>query len=314
MTEERIYGTGAKQSPPDERDYDIGDLYVAAGVEPIPVAAIPDPYHIPGSINPVLDQNGYPECTAYSSSGMKAYQDRIDEGKSHDFDEHLFFKRIGGGPDGAFTHDAMEQMLKVGYPLVNVDQASAHRIVAYYRVPTTKLDIQQAILAFGPIILSTSWYRSWFKPVNGVLPRPDVSVGGHAIIADGWNANGLELVNSWGASWGVNGRCWMPWAYAVNAWEAFKTVDRPTPKPPAVTFKYGGGPYYRGLWETRLAGCRFRATPFLNGKILATVPKGTEFRNAQTTDKGALVNGSRRWLGDATGNKWIHSSLVVHAR
>ena len=45
-------------------------------------------------------------------------------------------------------------------------------------------------------------------------PPPDRIVGGHAIIARGWNdARGLKLQNSWGAKWGRNGTCWLPYAY-----------------------------------------------------------------------------------------------------
>jgi hypothetical protein len=310
--DDRIYGLGALQSPPDERDYLIAQLYEEEGIVPPPAAAIPDTYLAPGPQPPILDQNGYPECTAYSTSRLKSWQDRKDLGKFYDFNEHLFFQVIGGTQYGAFVRDALDRMLKVGYPVVGSNEANLHRIAAYYNVPTTKLDIQQAVMAFGPLVIATSWYRSWYKPdANGVLRAPDVSVGGHAILIEGWDPRGARLPNSWGEAWGINGVCYMPWAYVVNAWEAWKTVDVITPKPPVVTFKYGGYAGYRGTYRVKANGSRVRSRPYTTAPIVAILAAGALFKNAQTTDSGTLVNGSRRWYGDATGNRWIHSSLVT---
>jgi len=51
--------------------------------------------------------------------------------------------------------------------------------------------------------------------------------GGHAILVIGWESRGFILRNSWGADWGLNGNCILPWAYVgfPRAYEAWKTVD-----------------------------------------------------------------------------------------
>ncbi len=97
----------------------------------------------------------------------------------------------------------MERMRRAGYPVAASGDAGHHRIAAYYAVPRDLATIKAAIFDLGPIVVSTTWYRSWFHPADGVLPRPDVAVGGHAIVAYGWDARGLRLRNSWGADWGV---------------------------------------------------------------------------------------------------------------
>jgi hypothetical protein len=69
-----------------------------------------------------------------------------------------------------------------------------------------------------------------FRPVAGVLPAPDTLVGGHAIVAYGWDARGLRLRNSWGATWGIGGDCWLPARLVPRlsgAWEAVDAIEHP---------------------------------------------------------------------------------------
>jgi hypothetical protein len=222
MTDDTIYGLGAIESPPDDRDWDIAQLYAMAGIDPD--AAPPPTYVVPTPWPPVLNQGASPMCVAYSSSTLKAWEDLRDTG-SADFDEPAFFRAIGGTDAGAVVRDALARLLSVGYPVVTLGQPERHRIAAYYAVPVTREAICAAIAAFGPVLLSTRWPRSWFHPVSGVLPAPTEIIGGHAIVAIGWDARGLRLRNSWGASWGLSGDAWIPWAYLGQVREAWKAVD-----------------------------------------------------------------------------------------
>jgi hypothetical protein len=223
---DEAYGLGALRDAPDLRDYPLEALYAAEGIDPTPVAALPTSYSSP-LMPPVLDQGATPQCVAFSSSSMKAWQDRRDQGQFFNFDEGTFFRRIGGGPDGAFVHMAMEELRTVGYPVVGSGDAARHKIAAYYAVPIEFAAIKAAIYDLGPVVISTTWYRSWFTPQsNGVLPAPNTAVGGHAIVAYGWDSRGLRLRNSWGAGWGpIGGDCFMPAARVAELWGAWKTVD-----------------------------------------------------------------------------------------
>lgn len=226
------FGLGWLPSPSDPRDFPISGLYAAMGVEP--AAVIPDTYTAPAPMPTVFNQGSTPECVAYSSGAMKVYEELRDSGAfTPAFD--TFFASIGGGPNGAYVRDAFGQMLAAGYP----PNPAVHKIAAYYAVPVTEADIQQAILAFGPIVIGTGWYNSWFSPHLGILPAPSGGLaGGHAILACGWDARGLHLRNSWGSSWGLGGDCFLPWAYLGAVGEAWKAVDMvtgPTSKPYVIT-------------------------------------------------------------------------------
>ena len=223
------YGLGALPDPPDERDYPVSALYAAEGIEPS--AALPASYAAPG-MPPVLDQQATPMCVAYSSSAMKAWQDKRDQERTFDFDELRFFREIGGTTAGAYVRDAMSRMRAVGYPVTGSGDAGHHKIAAYYAVPRDLAAIKAAIHDLGPIVVSTPWYQSWFRPAAGVLPRPDAQVGGHAIVAFGWDERGLRLRNSWGGAWGIGGDCWMPDEYVprINgAWKAADAIEHPIP-------------------------------------------------------------------------------------
>ena len=69
------YGLGALPDAPDERDYPLSALYAAEGLTASVV--LPASYAAPG-MPAVLDQHATPICVAYSSSTVKAWQNRAD--------------------------------------------------------------------------------------------------------------------------------------------------------------------------------------------------------------------------------------------
>jgi hypothetical protein len=128
---------GAIQSPPDERDFQIEELYAGANLAAI---SLPSTYVVPNR-PPVLNQGDTPMCVAYSTSSLKSYQDRDDQSpaKWWNFDEPYFFRLIGGGYNGAILRNAMDRMLKAGYPVVGgTSPTSKHKIKAYYSSARTR--------------------------------------------------------------------------------------------------------------------------------------------------------------------------------
>jgi hypothetical protein len=149
--------------------------------------------------------------------------------------------------------------------------------------------------------VSTTWYRSWFHPVNGVLPAADVAVGGHAIVAYGWDAKGLRLRNSWGSGWGVSGDCWMP-AYLVphlnGAWKAVDAIEDPIP-------------YAHTVDVLARPSLNVRKTPTTAAAKVASLPYGRDVTTTRLEKYGGTyaVNGAVRtdWLQVKAGTRtgWI---------
>lgn len=218
------HGLGALESPPDDRDFALDDLYTADQL----AAALPASYRVPVLPKAIFDQGSTPMCVAYSAATEQAAFDLVDQGHNYRWDFGYFFRAIGGGPNGAVIRNALDRRLHRGYPLLPAGSGNSqtlHRISAYYRIPVTKDSLRRAIQAFGVIVLGTPWFNSWFYPVAGILPPADYQVGGHAICAVGWNQTGLVLRNTWGAGWGVNGECTLPWGYLGAVREAWKAID-----------------------------------------------------------------------------------------
>jgi hypothetical protein len=230
MTDDTRPGLGWIESPPDDRDWHVADLYAATGTAA--PDALPSAYHVPAPLYPVTDQGASPMCVAYSAAGEQGWYDLRDTGLAL-FDETLFFSQIGGTPSGAVIRDALARRLSAGYPVSgHPELAGRHRIAAYYAVPVAQADLCAAILSFGPLVLGTPWANAWFRPrSDGTLPPFDHAVGGHAIVAVGWDATGLRLRNSWGADWGQAGEATLPWSELAHVREAWKAVDVIEPKP-----------------------------------------------------------------------------------
>jgi hypothetical protein len=84
-----------------------------------------------------------------------------------------------------------------------------------------------------------------------------------------------------------------------------------------VTFRHGGGPHARGDYVSAVDVANIRADPHVTHgglpahNVVGHLLRGQSFHCSQTTDIGQPVGGSRRWFGDRTGGRWVHSSVVV---
>jgi hypothetical protein len=296
MIDETILGLGHLDETPDIRDYPISALYIAEDMAA--AREFPASYSRSG-MPPVLNQGSTPRCVAFSSAAMKGWQDRRDQLQFFDFDEGRFFVLIHGTSDGAHVRDAMEELLHAGYPEQGGSGASKHQIVAYYRTPTTYDGLRAAILDFGPVVITMAWYRSWFRPnAQGVIPPAQTLVGGHAVVAYGWDQRGLRCRNSWGTGWGREGDFWMPQSsltHLTSAWKAVDEIVHPIP-------------YRHDVKVTASDGkLNVREHPNTAAKLVTKILKGRTVKVLELEKYGGKynVNGVARtdWL--RTNRGWI---------
>jgi hypothetical protein len=139
-----------------------------------------------------------------------------------------------------------------------------------------------------------SWFRSWFRPTSdGILPTPDVRIGGHAIVCYGWDNRGLRLRNSWGADWGVAGDCFMPAAdlhHVVGAWKTADQVVHPIP-------------WMRNVLVTASPSLRMRKTPTTKATVVGSLP-----HNHRQPTLRLEKYGGRYSVGTKTRTDWLEVS------
>ena len=218
---------GRRPDPPDPRDHPL-ERYLAAPA-PLPATYV-------GAKPKVLDQGQTPHCVGFSGAAVRAVEERRDEKRTLTFDGddlYALAKLIDGYPgDGTDIRSAAKQCQKVGALVKTspvVAEVGLRRPIAAYARLSNFTDVKSAIRAYGAAWCGSSWYDSWFHPrADGTLPQPDAMAGGHAYALLGWSdkRGAFHAQNSWGTSWGVGGRFWLPYAYVdFNDFDIWQTID-----------------------------------------------------------------------------------------
>jgi len=191
---------------------------------------------------PVYDQGQLGSCTANGIVALREYY-MIASGQpvTHLSRLYLYYKEreLEGTIDqdaGAMIRDGMKTLSKTGCAL-EVDfpydistfthkpsdkaetDAAGFKIASYHRILTLK-SLKSAIASGQPVVFGFMVYDSFESQSvadTGIVPmmplQGDSLLGGHCVVAVGYD-DATQLVkvrNSWGASWGDHGYCYMPY-------------------------------------------------------------------------------------------------------
>lgn len=195
------------------------------------------------SVAPVLDQGDVGGCTGFALAGLlgkKIYHDTLP---------HLVVDNALGL---SLYHDnTLNDSIPGTYPPTDTGSTSlaagktakARGYVSGYSHIWAASSLATAI-AKGPVEVGTVWYNSMFEPNSAGLLKVDASsgvAGGHEYVLDEVTADGrLGFLNSWGTSFGVQGRFYMQLAdfLALLADEGdavtFTPITAPAPTPVPV--------------------------------------------------------------------------------
>lgn len=211
---------GLKPHTHDWRDYSHRRTFGAALLSDLPAEYL--------LLTDIMDQNGYPKCTAYASCAVRSSQ-----AGNRQFDPNWFYAQEGitaGTPsnDGYDLRTAMQTGVDYGFmPLAPKpgDQAADFKEASYFNIDGN-YDIFDNIRSAMWLakteqrcaVLGTMWYEEWYSAPNGViLPGTGKTpVGLHAIKAAGWtptqqsnkrplNGTYLAVQNSFGKNFGDDG-------------------------------------------------------------------------------------------------------------
>ena len=236
MTEQ--FGFGALPSPLDERDYIAEEIYShkARSITQLPVTL--DLSIGLGRRN----QGSRGTCAAFTAATIKTWQEKKDTGYVGPWSpEFVYTYRLNRPGAGMWGRDVMKILLYEGCPTEKSmpyrksdlngpeeipdhvkEEAKQYCTKAYARVKTVQ-GLQEALVRDGPCYISVPVYnygtRMW-APEQGQR-----RLGGHAMTVVGWTKEGFLILNSWGAKWGDNGTCVMPWYDFGRQWDLFTCID-----------------------------------------------------------------------------------------
>lgn len=116
-------------------------------------------------------------------------------------------------------------------------EGAQHLVLQDYSIDNTVIDqLKQCLVQGYPFIFGISVYDSFMSDdvaQSGIVPMPDPSEnlqGGHDLCAVGYDDSKSAFLvrNSWGADWGLQGYCWIPYDYLTNAdlGSDFKTIRK----------------------------------------------------------------------------------------
>lgn len=182
---------------------------------------------------PTHDQNGYGMCNCSATAGAMESQ-RTKQGLPYKkLSAGDLYRRICymGGDNGSLLEDGLRTAMKEGIASVATvpyldwrhefpgaeEEREKYAVTKAYLCPTFEHCIS-AVLQGYDLISGIEWYRNYTPDEDGWLPRGAGDVGGHAV--HGYKATyrksgsryeyGIWHQNSWGESWGLQGRCVFP--------------------------------------------------------------------------------------------------------
>lgn len=102
--------------------------------------------------------------------------------------------------------------------------AILHKALVYQSVDQNLTDMKGCLSAGYPFVFGFTVYPSFEGDdvaQSGLVPMPgsnEQTIGGHAVLAVGYNdqRNVFIVRNSWGDAWGMDGYCYMPYAYLLD--------------------------------------------------------------------------------------------------
>ena len=200
----------------------------------------------------VWDQGDIGSCTGHGTAAAIVY-DRTKQGLPGIMPSRLMLYYDGRIPDhttgsdaGASIRDVVKQAAAIGYaseslwpyverkvcvkPTNAAYKAALPQAGLLYRAVDRTLGGMQVALAGGlPVVIGITLYESCESQaveISGVVPVPakgEAPVGGHCMTVVGYDRGRgvFEVRNSWGASWGDKGYCWLPFALLRDVDEAW---------------------------------------------------------------------------------------------
>ena len=224
----------------DARDYKLNGAIVSSQV-------LPDKFELT-DLPDIKNQWSTNSCVAHAISSILEYHTKNEVDLSTQFIYGIQKKETGHDGMGMYLRDACKIVHKYGDMTLNdcpgnqeipkcyspaeesledeekVKTAYQFRVQTYYGLNSID-DIKYALVNHGPVLGSLKWLKHYkCDKKTGILSSPDDEPSGyHAIVIYGYNEIGFMCQNSWGDTWGKDGRFIIP--YETPIVEAWGLID-----------------------------------------------------------------------------------------
>lgn len=241
---------GCILSPYDSRDYKL-----KSDTSKIP---LPSEYSCPLNMK-VKNQGQVSSCVAHAISSILEYHAIPKVTLSTNFIYGIQKKLFNREGKGMMLRDACKIAVDYGdmlledcagntevpesYKIANdsfadsakLSRASEYRILKYFLCRNTQ-DIKYALYNYGPVLASIKWFDNYKVDRNGILSgKSNGDYDNHAIVIYGYTSDGFWCQNSWGKSWGKEGRFFVPNGIKFNEarclvdWNGSDELKEPNP-------------------------------------------------------------------------------------
>jgi C1A family cysteine protease len=234
---------------PSEGDLNVSVFKSNETLNNLASATPADGYIIP-DYSPILNQSSLSSCVANAACGSLELLKGLEDPNSIQLLSRLFVYYNARAYDnainedkGCYIHNALNSLTKFGvceenlwpYDITQVfyepsllayKEGNDNMITTFYQIISegNELinDIVLALKSVHPVIFGTKVGTDFEAYFNGDLNKvfdPTTSpVGGHAMIIVGFRTNisgekEFLIRNSWGTSFGINGKCWFSSKY-----------------------------------------------------------------------------------------------------
>lgn len=241
---------GCMPSPPDDRDYTVETVALAA--PPLPETYLCDSMK-------VLNQGSVGSCVAHACATALGYGELASGmNNAHDFSRGFIYgnrKATDYQGEGMYVRQALKQLNHCGdceysdfpynetYPKVKarieanrdnlLNKAEPFKIVNYFRCYSND-EVKRALLNQGAVVISIPVYSS-FSAECPIPSKNDKYEGGHAMCVIGWDKTGWIIQNSWSKGWGKKGTLHLPYEYPIDEFWGI-TVNTNVPEPKKDSF------------------------------------------------------------------------------
>ncbi|MET0701729.1 MAG: C1 family peptidase [Mycobacterium sp.] len=96
--------------------------------------------------------------------------------------------------------------------LAGMQQAKAFGFYSGYHWAFGEREVAEAVAWNGPVVIGVNWYEDMHEPsLKGRITPTGELLGGHCVLVSALNiTTGMYRIrNSWGATWGVQGNCFI---------------------------------------------------------------------------------------------------------